>query len=112
MAAPLKSLLNLINDQSLWTDHLTFKRGEFVKQGDTIDTNLYFVKSGTVRIYILEDGSEQDIRFGYRDSIVAALDSFLTGSMKIDLQQPSRRRRNQNSVGLAPCPLSKTIWVR
>lgn len=55
------------------------KRNEFLKTSGTIDTNVYFVENGSVRIFI-EDGSEERIiRFGYQGNIIVSLDSFLSG---------------------------------
>ncbi len=58
---------------------MTIERNEFLKVNGSIDTNLYFVESGSLRIYFLDDYEEQVIRFGYKDNLVVALDSFLTG---------------------------------
>ena len=58
---------------------MTIERSEFLKVNGSIDTNFYFVESGSLRIYVLDDYEEQVIRFGYKDNLVVALDSFLTG---------------------------------
>lgn len=54
-------------------------RNEFIKVKGSIDTNVYFIESGSVRIFVLDDFEEQIIRFGYAGNLIAALDSFLTG---------------------------------
>lgn len=54
-------------------------RNEFLKLSGSIDTNIYFVESGSLRIFISDDVGEQIIRFAYKDNIFVALDSFLTG---------------------------------
>ncbi len=58
---------------------ITIDRNEFLKVNGSIDTNLYFVESGSLRVYVLDDYEEQVIRFGYKDNLIVALDSFLTG---------------------------------
>jgi len=58
---------------------ITIERNEFLKVKGSIDTNLYFVESGSLRIFVLDDYEEQTIRFGYKDNLIVALDSFLTG---------------------------------
>lgn len=56
----------------------TLKRNEFLVEKGKIDTNLYFVESGSLRIFIEDDFKEQNIRFGYQQNLVVALDSFLS----------------------------------
>lgn len=58
---------------------LNIKRNGLVKATDTADTNIYFVESGSLRIYVTDGEQEQIIRFGYRGDMVVALDSFLSG---------------------------------
>jgi len=55
------------------------KRNEFLKTSGTIDTNVYFVEEGSVRIFIEDEDEERIIRFGYKDNIIVSLDSFLSG---------------------------------
>lgn len=62
----------------LSTKTLTIERNEFLKVNGTIDTNVYYVESGSLRVFILDDSEEQTIRFGYKGSVLVALDSFLT----------------------------------
>lgn len=53
-------------------------RNEFLKTSHTTDTNIYWVENGSLRIFIQENDSEQNIRFAYSNNIIVALDSFLT----------------------------------
>lgn len=57
---------------------LHLKRHEFLKLGGTTDTNIYLVESGTLRLFILDNGKEQNISFGYPGLLIGALESFLT----------------------------------
>jgi CRP-like cAMP-binding protein len=57
---------------------VTIKRNEFLKVKGSIDTNIYFVVSGSLRIFVLDDCEEQIIRFGYENDLIVSLDSFLT----------------------------------
>jgi CRP-like cAMP-binding protein len=54
-------------------------RNEFLKVKGSTDTNLYYIKSGSLRIFVLDDYEEQTIRFGYKENLIVSLDSFLTG---------------------------------
>lgn len=58
---------------------ITIDRNEFLKVKGSIDTNLYYIVSGSLRIFVLDDDEEQTIRFGYKENLIVSLDSFLTG---------------------------------
>ncbi|TAD83088.1 MAG: Crp/Fnr family transcriptional regulator [Bacteroidetes bacterium] len=58
---------------------ITVERNEFLKVKGSIDTNVYYVESGSLRIFVLDDYEEQTIRFGYKENLIVSLDSFLTG---------------------------------
>jgi len=77
----MDSILNFIKkieQQSLWDKQLDLKRKEYLKVKGSIDTNLYFVQSGSLRIYAIEDYAENIIRFGYKNNLIASLDSFIS----------------------------------
>ena len=58
---------------------IVIERNEFLKTKGSIDTNVYFVESGSLKVFVLHNDEEQIIRFGYKNSTIASLDSFLTG---------------------------------
>lgn len=58
---------------------VTFERNEFLKTGGTIDTHIYFIEKGSVRIFVTDREEERIIRFGYANNIIVPLDSFLSG---------------------------------
>lgn len=58
---------------------ITFDRNEYLKVNGSIDRNLYYIESGSVRIFVIDEDEERIIRFGYKDNLIVALDSFLTG---------------------------------
>lgn len=57
---------------------ITINRNEFLKVKGSIDTNIYFIESGSLRIFVLDDNEEHTIRFGYKENLIVSLDSFLT----------------------------------
>lgn len=63
---------------SLSEKSITLERNEFLKFGASVDTNVYYVENGSLRIFVLDDEEEQTIRFGYKGSLIVALDSFFT----------------------------------
>jgi len=76
MNNPLESLL--LQLENYWEKEIVLKRNDFlVNQGDK-NTNLYFVNEGSLRVFIEDEIEEHTIRFGYKNSIITALDCFLT----------------------------------
>jgi len=70
-------ILELLQTQLSWQTR-ELKRNEFLKTSGTIDTNIYFVEEGSVRIFIEDEDEERIIRFGYQGNIIVSLDSFLS----------------------------------
>jgi len=63
----------------LSTKIITLERNEFLKVKGSIDTNVYYVESGSLRVFVIDEYEEQTIRFGYKENMIVSLDSFLTG---------------------------------
>ena len=63
----------------LSTKTITIDRNEFLKVKGSIDTNVYYIESGSLKVFVLDDYEEQIIRFGYKENLIVSLDSFLTG---------------------------------
>ena len=68
----------MIEIKNLFEKIITIERNEFLKVKGSIDTNIYFVESGSLRIFVINDYEEQIIRFGYENDLIVSLDSFLT----------------------------------
>lgn len=71
-------IIQLIEQNDLVEKTLTIERNAFLKIKGSIDTNIYFVEEGSLRIFVVDDHEERIIRFGYKDNIIVSLDSFLT----------------------------------
>lgn len=78
MAVQPSGILELLKENNLFENELVFKRNEFIKVAGTVDTNIYFIEEGSLRIYIAQEQEEQIIRFGYQNDLIVSLDSFLT----------------------------------
>lgn len=76
----VESVKRLIEENCLVEKTLTLERGEFLKVNGSIDTNIYLIDAGSVRVFIMDEYEEQIIRFGYQGDIIVAVDSFLTES--------------------------------
>lgn len=58
---------------------LVLERNDFlVKQGD-INTSIFWIESGTFRIYTIDNEEERNTRFGYSNNIIVALDAYFSG---------------------------------
>lgn len=73
-------IINLIKQNDLVEKTITIQRNAFLKVKGSIDTNIYLIEEGSLRIFVLDDYEERIIRFGYKDNIIVSLDSFLTES--------------------------------
>lgn len=63
---------------SLFEKTVTVERNQFLKKAGSTDTHIYFIESGSLRIFITDGEEERIVRFGYQNNIVVALDSFFT----------------------------------
>ena len=66
--------------KEIWEKERILKRNEYLKNPGTIDTNLYFIKSGTLQILLETEDDDITFRFAYEGNIISALDSFLSGN--------------------------------
>jgi len=71
-------ILDYLSTNQLWDKKKTVARNEFIKTGGTTDTNIYFINSGSLRIFVIDEDEEHTIRFGYQKNIIVSLDSFIT----------------------------------
>jgi CRP-like cAMP-binding protein len=76
---PIQTLIDNISNAALWEKEITLERNAYLKVKGSIDTNIYLVVSGSLRIFVIDEFEEHTIRFGYKNNMIAALDSFLNG---------------------------------
>ncbi len=74
----IQTLKNILEKEMIPSTKEVFKRGEFLKLPETINHNLYFVLSGSLRVYFIDDCEEHILYFGYKKSLVTAIDSFFS----------------------------------
>jgi CRP-like cAMP-binding protein len=74
------NIVETLLNADLFKNTKTVERHSFISQEDDIDTNIYFVEKGSVRIFIRDEYEERIIRFGYTENIIVSLDSFLSGN--------------------------------
>ncbi len=75
----LKDWISKLDKAQLWEGEKELARNEYLKVAGSVDSNIYFVVSGCLRIFVVEEFEEHTIRFGYQENLVVALDSFVTG---------------------------------
>ena len=74
----LIDFLKLLDTKGKVSKSVVYKRGEFLEQAGEAASTIYFIESGSLKIYLQNDDSEQIIRFGYENDLVVSLDSFLS----------------------------------
>lgn len=72
------NILDKIISANIFKREIILKRNEFLKTENSIDSNIYFVKNGSLKISLINEGEEQIIRFGYDNNLIVALDSFIS----------------------------------
>ena len=75
-----KSIIKLIEDESLPLNTLEVGRNDFLVSAGARDSRLFFVEEGSLRVYVLEEGIEHTIRLAYRNNIISAIDTFITNN--------------------------------
>lgn len=74
----ITSIIELLTSHNLWEKDISLERNEYLKVKGSVDTNIYLVTSGSLRVYVVEEFEEHTIRFGYRNNILASLDSYIS----------------------------------
>ena len=75
----IQTLKKILERENLFLEKRIFKRDEYLnKSKNGVNDNLYFVVSGSLRVYFLDDYEEHILYFGYKNSLISALDSFFS----------------------------------
>ena len=75
---PIQILIQQIEAQHLWEKQESYARNAYLKVQGSLDTNIYYILSGSVRLFVLDGMEEHTIRFGYQNDFVAALGSYIS----------------------------------
>lgn len=73
------ALFNTIENSGAAIKDLSLTRNEIIASGQA-NTNIYFVYSGSLRLFLLDGKDEQNIRFGYKNDFIVFMDSFLSNT--------------------------------
>lgn len=74
----ITELYTRIERENLWETKVSLKRNEYLKVSGSIETNIYYITSGSLKIFMLDEFEEHIIRFGYENDFITALDSFIS----------------------------------
>lgn len=74
----LKELHHRITKENLWDKEVSLKRNELLQLPGAVDTHLYYIQSGSLKIYFVHQYEEHITRFAYKGNFIMALDSFIT----------------------------------
>lgn len=77
--AIFEELLDKITQANLWGGLREINRNDYIKVAGSTESHFYHILKGSVRIFMSDENEDHTIRFGYQNSIVTCLDSFLTG---------------------------------
>lgn len=72
---------------------LDLNRGEYLSSGGERNNDVFYILNGAIHAYILNDGEEQSIRFGYSGSMMVSLDSYYSGNPSRLFLQAIRRSK-------------------
>ncbi|WP_164108523.1 MULTISPECIES: Crp/Fnr family transcriptional regulator [Sphingobacterium] len=75
----INEIYQQVERENLWDRSITVRRNEYLNTAGTIDTNLYYIVAGSMKVFILDESEEHIVRFGYKNNFITALDSFITG---------------------------------
>lgn len=75
---PVEILIQDLRAAGLWEEVKHYKRNEIIFRAGQMNSRVYFIISGSVRVYRVSAGEEQTVRFGYRNNLITALDAFLS----------------------------------
>lgn len=92
----IDKLREQISQAGLWQEIKTIERNDYLMVAGTTENALYFILEGSVRIFMIEEQEEHTIRFGYKNSLITALDSFLNNQKTVFYLQAIKKTRYQS----------------
>jgi CRP-like cAMP-binding protein len=78
MASPIDLLKDKLHVCGGWEQEILLNRNEYLKLPDTLDSRVFLLNSGSIRIFISDENVEHTIRFAYQGNIFTTIDSFFS----------------------------------
>lgn len=72
------AVAELFIEHHLFEKTVILERNQYLKVGGSIDTHIYFIENGSLKIFLLDEAEERIIRFGYKNNLIVSIDSFLS----------------------------------
>ena len=79
----ITEFIHQIFEKKLWKFEFSLKKNEILVTYGSVSDDIFLVKSGSLIITTTIDDSEQIIRLGYKNSLIATIDSFLNNTPTI-----------------------------
>ena len=73
----LEQYFLLVETRSLWDKVIELKRNEYLLTEGFTDTSVYFIETGSLKVFFLQEDKEHIVRFGYQGEFVTALENFI-----------------------------------
>jgi len=89
----IQRLKNILEKDGILSKTIMIERDQFLKKENTINTNLYFVLQGSLRVFFMNEYEEHILYFGYKKSLITALDSFFSAKSSILQIQAIKKTR-------------------
>lgn len=83
----------LIDSQELDWKLLELKRGELLSRAGEVEKYIYWVQEGAIRAYSIVEEKEFTVRFGYKNSLITSLSSYISekpGELYLEAIRKSR----------------------
>ncbi|MFD2918340.1 Crp/Fnr family transcriptional regulator [Terrimonas rubra] len=98
---PIQQLEQLLNTHHLWEEEKTYARNSYLVTKGTVNTQVFFITAGSCRVFIHDEEEEKMIRFGYKDSFIVALDSYISNKPTMFYMQAIKQCRVKTVSKLA-----------
>lgn len=72
-------LINHLLAEQLWEKSLVLNRGDILCPSGEVETKIYFVKNGSLRVSFFDDNRDHTVRLAYSGDLITRLDSFISG---------------------------------
>jgi len=74
-----ENYLDQLPNAQIWSEEITFRRNEFLHSTGGVETHIYLIIEGAVRVFYEAEHEEHTIRLGYKNNMISDLPSYLSG---------------------------------
>lgn len=74
----VNKLYTVLNDANAWEGEIELNRGQTLSREGEINTKLYWVENGCLKIFIHDEDTEHIIRFAYHQNFMSLIDAYFT----------------------------------